>query len=49
MKNPNNQPGYFLQYLSLIPVIAVVSISIAFTIWALINSAIPDFLFSPIP
>ncbi|PSB16943.1 PsaJ protein [filamentous cyanobacterium CCP2] len=41
----NSQPRYFSRYLSLIPVIAVVSISLAFTAWLLINTVYPDRLF----
>lgn len=47
MQKPDTQPGYFSQYLSLIPVIAVLAISIAFTTWVLINTYFPDLLFYP--
>jgi photosystem I subunit 9 len=43
----NNQLHYFQRYLSLAPVLAVVSISVAFITWALINAAFPDLLFYP--
>lgn len=43
----NNQPRYFSRYLSLVPVIAVVSISIAFSLWLMINTYFPDLLFYP--
>ncbi|WP_416668497.1 PsaJ protein [Egbenema bharatensis] len=46
-KTDKGQPRYFSRYLSLIPVIAVVSISIAFTVWAFINRFYPDRLFFP--
>ncbi len=45
MQTKNDQKTYFLQYLSLAPVLAVVSVSVAFTTWALINYFFPDFLF----
>ncbi len=37
------------RYFSLIPVIAVISISIAFTAWTLFNYFFPDLLFHPMP
>lgn len=43
----NSQPLYFSRYLSLIPVIAVVSISLAFSLWLMINTYFPDLLFYP--
>ncbi|MBD2460619.1 PsaJ protein [Oscillatoria sp. FACHB-1407] len=50
MKNPgNNQPAYFSQYLSLAPVLAVVSVSVAFSLWLIINAFFPDLLFHPMP
>ena len=49
MKNKEDQKTYFLQYLSLAPVLAVLSVSVAFTTWALFNYAFPDLLFHPMP
>lgn len=48
-KAADNQPGYFLQYLSLAPVLAVVSISAAFSLWLIINAFFPDLLYHPLP
>jgi photosystem I subunit 9 len=48
-RRANNQPGFFLQYLSLIPVIAVVSISLAVSAWIFINAYFPDLLSHPMP
>jgi photosystem I subunit IX len=45
----NNQIQYLTRYLSLGPVLAVVSVSIAFTVWAFINAFFPDLLFYPGP
>lgn len=45
----NNQPGYFLEYLSLAPVLAVVSVSVAVTTWIMFNAFFPDLLFHPMP
>ncbi|BAZ53906.1 hypothetical protein NIES4103_65900 [Nostoc sp. NIES-4103] len=49
MQKQNNQQVFFLRYLSLIPVIAVIAISIAFSIWAVFNYFSPDLLFHPMP
>ncbi|HLO84552.1 MAG TPA: PsaJ protein [Nostocaceae cyanobacterium] len=49
MKKSSDQRGYFLQYLSLAPVLAVITISIAFTTWVLFNFFFPDLLFHPMP
>jgi photosystem I subunit 9 len=49
MKRASDQRGYFLQYLSLAPVLAVITISIAFTTWVLFNFFFPDLLFHPMP
>ncbi|MBW4684807.1 MAG: PsaJ protein [Komarekiella atlantica HA4396-MV6] len=49
MQKPNDQKGYFLKYLSLAPVLAVVSVSIAFSTWAIFNYFFPDLLFHPMP
>ncbi|KAF3889289.1 MULTISPECIES: PsaJ protein [Nostocales] len=49
MQKRNDQTNYFLQYLSLAPVLAVVSVSVAFTTWALFNYVFPDLLFHPMP
>jgi photosystem I subunit 9 len=48
-QNKNDQKTYFLQYLSLAPVLAVVSVSVAFTTWAVFNYFFPDLLFHPMP
>ncbi|MDX2214795.1 MAG: PsaJ protein [Oculatellaceae cyanobacterium bins.114] len=48
-KTANNQPGYFLQYLSLAPVLAVLAISVTFSLWLMINAFFPDLLFYPMP
>jgi len=51
MQSPKNknQTNYFLQYLSLIPVLAVVGVSLALSLWAVINYYFPDLLFHPLP
>ncbi|MBD2356542.1 PsaJ protein [Tolypothrix sp. FACHB-123] len=49
MQKTNNQTGYFQKYLSLAPVLAVLAISIAFSIWAIFNFVFPDLLFHPMP
>ncbi|OKH23307.1 PsaJ protein [Hydrococcus rivularis NIES-593] len=49
MKKSNNQLGYFLQYLSLALVLAVLSVSVAFSTWAVFNYFFPDLLFHPLP
>ncbi|MFN6560441.1 MAG: PsaJ protein [Nostoc sp. ChiSLP01] len=49
MQKRNNQQGYFIRYLSLAPVLAVLSISIAFSTWAIFNYFLPDLLFHPMP
>jgi photosystem I subunit IX len=43
------QKTFFSRYLSLAPVLAVFSISVAFTIWAVFNNFFPDLLFHPLP
>ncbi|NEQ28888.1 MAG: PsaJ protein [Microcoleus sp. SIO2G3] len=43
MKKSNKQLEYFVQYLSLAPVLAVVSVSVAF---CLLPSAFPDKIFT---
>lgn len=43
------QGRYLQRYLSLIPVIAVLAISVAFSTWVLFNAAFPDLLFHPMP
>ncbi len=49
MRTKDDQPKYFLQYLSLGPVLAVVSVVVSFTTWALINYFFPDILMFPNP
>lgn len=48
-KRGNNQAAYFLQYLSLTPVLAVLAISLAFSTWLIFNAYFPDLLFHPLP
>lgn len=40
---------YFLEYLSLAPVLAVVAVSVAFSTWVIFNNFFPDLLFHPMP
>jgi photosystem I subunit IX len=49
VQKQNNQIGYFLQYLSLAPVVAVVLSSLAIAAWMIINYYFPDLLFHPLP
>ncbi|MBW4564366.1 MAG: PsaJ protein [Mojavia pulchra JT2-VF2] len=49
MQKTNDQKGYFLRYLSLAPVLAVVAVSVAFSTWAIFNRFFPDLLFHPMP
>ncbi|WP_072032405.1 PsaJ protein [Fischerella sp. PCC 9605] len=49
MQKSSNQRSYFLRYLSLAPVLAVLAVSIAFSTWALFNFVFPDLLFHPMP
>jgi photosystem I subunit 9 len=49
MADKNDQTNYFVQYLSLAPVLAVISISVAFSTWAIFNYIFPDLLFHPMP
>jgi photosystem I subunit IX len=49
MPEKNDQLSYFKRYLSLAPVLAVLSVSIAFSTWALFNAVFPDLLFHPLP
>lgn len=44
-----NQPNYFVRYLSLAPVLAVVSVSVALSLWAFFNYFFPDLLAHPLP
>jgi photosystem I subunit 9 len=48
-KRAENQPNYFIEYLSLAPVLAVVSVSVALSTFIIINSYFPDLLFHPMP
>jgi photosystem I subunit 9 len=48
-QNKEQEKSYFLQYLSLAPVLAVLSISVAFSTWAIFNYFFPDLLFHPMP
>lgn len=49
-RNKNDdQKTYFLQYLSLAPVLTVVTISALGTLWAVINYFFPDILMFPNP
>lgn len=47
MAKANNQPRSFSRYLSLAPVLTIIAISIAFTLWTVINAFFPDLLFYP--
>ena len=49
MQPKNDQRTYFLQYLSLGPVLAVVTISALASLWAVINYFFPDILMFPNP
>ncbi|XHX80475.1 MAG: PsaJ protein [Stenomitos frigidus ULC029] len=49
MAKQNNQPNFFVRYLSLAPVLAVVSTSVAVSTWAVFNYFFPDLLFHPMP
>ena len=49
MAQKKDQPNYFLQYLSLAPVLAVLSVVVSFTTWVLINYSFPDILMFPNP
>ncbi|HEY9699994.1 MAG TPA: PsaJ protein [Trichocoleus sp.] len=49
MQRPTDQPHYFLRYLSLAPVLAVLSVSVAFSAFIIFNSFFPDLLFHPMP
>ncbi|MBD2164840.1 PsaJ protein [Calothrix membranacea FACHB-236] len=49
MQKSNDQSRYFQRYLSLAPVLAVLTISIAFSTWAIFNFIFPDLLFHPMP
>ncbi|MBW4605274.1 MAG: PsaJ protein [Calothrix sp. FI2-JRJ7] len=49
MQKTDDQKRFFSRYLSLAPVLAVVSVSVAFTIWAVFNNFFPDLLFHPLP
>ncbi len=49
MQNTSEQKSYFLRYLSLAPVLAVLAVSIAFSTWAVFNFFFPDLLFHPMP
>ncbi len=48
-KKNDDQKTYFLQYLSLSPVLAVISVVVSFTTWAIINYFFPDILMFPNP
>ncbi|MCU0533680.1 MAG: hypothetical protein MUD14_07275 [Hydrococcus sp. Prado102] len=49
IQKADNQPTYFLRYLSLTPVLAVVLSSLAIALWMIINFYYPDLLFHPLP
>lgn len=50
MQNVNKeQKTFFSRYLSLAPVLAVIAVSVAFSIWAVFNNFFPDLLFHPMP
>jgi len=49
MRTPETQPGDFLQYFSLAPILAIVSVSVAISNWIIINYFLADILFHPVP
>ncbi|PMB52389.1 PsaJ protein [Fischerella thermalis CCMEE 5201] len=49
MQKSSDQRSFFLRYLSLAPVLAVLAVSIAFSTWAIFNFIFPDLLFHPMP
>ncbi|WP_315787789.1 PsaJ protein [Fischerella sp. JS2] len=49
MQKSSDQRSYFLRYLSLGPVLAVLAVSITFSTWAIFNFIFPDLLFHPMP
>ncbi|MBL1178557.1 photosystem I reaction center subunit IX [Pantanalinema sp. GBBB05] len=49
VQKAQNQPHYLQRYLSLAPVLAVLSVSIAFSTWAVFNFFFPNLLFHPMP
>lgn len=44
-----NQPNYFVRYLSLAPVLAVVAVAVALSTWMIFNYFFPDLLAHPLP
>jgi photosystem I subunit 9 len=49
MQKQGDQKTFFLRYLSLAPVLAVLAVSVAFSTWAIFNFIFPDLLFHPMP
>jgi photosystem I subunit 9 len=49
MRTPETQPRDFLQYFSLAPILAIVSVSVAISTWIIINYFLADILFHPVP
>ncbi|XGV99852.1 MAG: PsaJ protein [Leptolyngbya sp. BL-A-14] len=49
MATRDNQANFFVRYLSLAPVLAVVATSVAISTWAVFNFFFPDLLFHPMP
>ncbi len=49
MQKPNDQKGYFLQYLSLAPVAATIWLSLTAVMLIVFNYFFPDLLFHPMP
>ncbi len=49
LSEKKNQPHYLQRYFSLVPVLAVLAVSIAFSTWVFFNAAFPDLLFHPMP
>jgi len=49
MQTKDDQKKYFLQYLSLAPVLAVLAVVVSFTTWVVINYFFPDILMFPNP
>ncbi|MBW4471410.1 MAG: PsaJ protein [Stenomitos rutilans HA7619-LM2] len=49
MARQNSQPNFFVRYLSLAPILAVIATSVAISTWAVFNFYFPDLLFHPMP
>jgi len=49
VQNAPKQTNYFVRYLSLAPVLAVVAVSVAFSTWAFFQYFFPDLIAHPLP